>query len=54
MFRASIGFLFSLLGFLPQLGQITQGIFGFGSFGDNVNPVQGIPRAGDSPRISGV
>ena len=54
MFHASVGFLFSLLGFLPQLGQITQGIFGFGSFGDNVNPVQGIARAGDSPRISGV
>ena len=42
MFRASFGLLFSLLGFLPQLGQIAQGVFGFGSFGHNVEPVQGI------------
>jgi len=51
MFRASIGFLFTLLGFLPQFDQITQGIFGFGfgSFGDNVEPVQGMTL-----RISGV
>ena len=53
MFCASIGFFFSLLGFLPQLDQITQERFGFGLFGDNVDPMQGIAGASLVCNMSG-
>ena len=42
MFRALIGFFFSLLGFLQQFDQIMRGVLRFGSFGNHVVTLQWI------------
>ena len=42
MFRALIGFFFSLLGFLQQFDQIMRGALRFGSFGNHVVTLQWI------------